>query len=113
MLVPGLGQAFQFLGFVGGTSAITRMHLYLILEIALLYGMDIEDEARVPEILAVVAATGLAAGLPLLAGVLDINPLFSLPAGGITAWAAARMIGEQAIRLYSGAAKELTPAPST
>jgi len=113
MLVPGLGQAFQFLGFVGGTSAITRMHLYLILEIALLYGMDIEDEARIPEMLAVVAATGLAAGVPLLAGVLDINPVFSLPVGGITACAAARMIGEEAIRLYSGPAKELTPAPST
>jgi len=113
MLVPGLGQAFQFLGFVGGTSAITRMHLYLILEIALLYGMDIEDEARIPEMLAVVAATGLAAGVPLLAGVLDINPVFSLPVGGITACAAARMIGEEAIRLYSGLAKKLTPATST
>jgi hypothetical protein len=112
MLLPGLGQAFQFLGFVGGTSVITRMHLYLILEIALLYGMDIDDEARVPEMLAVVAATGLAAGVPLLANVLDITPVFSLPAGGITACAAARMIGEEAIRLYSGSAKELTPAPS-
>jgi hypothetical protein len=50
---------FEFLGFVGGTAAITRMHLYLILEIALLYGMDIDDEARVPEMIAVVAATSL------------------------------------------------------
>jgi len=113
MVVPGLGQAFQFLGLVGGISAITRMHLYLILEIALLYGMDIDDEARVPEMLSVVAATGLATGAPLLVNVLDFNPLFSLPAGGITAWAAARMIGEEAIRLYSGPAKELTPAPPT
>ena len=37
MLIPGLGQALQLLGFVGGASALTRMHLYLILEIALLY----------------------------------------------------------------------------
>ncbi|MGC9964424.1 MAG: hypothetical protein ABSE08_03370 [Syntrophobacteraceae bacterium] len=111
MLVPGLGQAFQFLGFVGGTSAITRMHLYLILEIALLYGTDIEDEARVPEMLAVVAATGLAAGAPLLANVFDINPLFCLPVGGITASAAARMIGEEAIRYYSKPADEFIPAP--
>ncbi len=110
MAVPGLGQVFRFLGFVGGTSVITRMHLYLILEIALLYGMDIDDEARVPEMLAVVAGTGLATGVPLLADVLDINPLFSLPAGGITASAAARIIGEQAIRLYSTPAKELSPS---
>ena len=48
MLIPGLGLTFEFLGFVGGTSAIIRMHLYLILEIALLYGKDIDDEARVP-----------------------------------------------------------------
>ncbi len=112
MLVPGLGQVFQFLGFVGGTSAVTRMHLYLILEIALLYGVDIEDEARVPEMLSVVAATGVAAGVPLLANVLDFTAL-SLPVGGITAYAAARMIGEEAIRLYSGSAKELAPAPTT
>ena len=30
-LIPGLGQAFEFLGLVGGASALTRMHLYLIL----------------------------------------------------------------------------------
>jgi len=59
LLIPGLGLTFEFLGFVGGTAAITRMHLYLILEIALLYGMDIDDEARVPEMIAVVAATSL------------------------------------------------------
>ncbi len=112
MVIPGLGLTFEFLGFVGGTSAIIRMHLYLIMEIALLYGKDIDDEARVPEMLAVVAATGLATGLPLLADVVGINPLLSLPLGGITACAAARMIGEQAIRLYSEPAQELTPAPS-
>lgn len=112
MLIPGLGQAFKFLGFVGGTSAVTRMHLYLILEIALLYGRDIEDEARVPEMLAVVAATGVAAGVPLLADVLGLSPLLSMPVGGVTAYTAALLIGEEAIRLYSEPAKELSPAPS-
>lgn len=113
MLIPGLGLAFEFLGFVGGTSALIRMHLYLILEIALLYGMDIDDEARVPEMLAVVASTGIATGAPLIAEVLGVNPLFTLPVGGITACAAARIIGDEAIRLYSAPAKELTLAPST
>jgi hypothetical protein len=107
MLVPGLGQAFQVMGLVGGASAITRMHLYLILEIALLYDRDIEDSARVQEMLAVVAATGLAAGAPLLANVFDINPLLSLPAAGITACAVAQMIGEEAIRFYGKPEKEL------
>ena len=112
MLVPGLGQAIKFLGFVGGTSVITRMHLYLILEIALLHGKDIDDAARVPEMLAVVAATGLAAGVPFLADAFDINPLVSLPAGGVTASVAAQMIGEQAIRFYSNSSTKLEPAES-
>jgi hypothetical protein len=98
-LVPGLGQAFEFLGFVGGASALTRMHLYLILEIALLYGKDIDDEARVPEMVSVVASTGLAAGLSLFAGA--ANALLPIPVGGITASVAAGMIGKEAIRLYS------------
>ena len=106
MVIPGLGMAFEFLGFVGGTSAITRMHLYLILEIALLYGKDIDDKARVPEMLAVAGATALAAGVSLIPAVLAITPILPVPVGGITAAAAARLIGEEAIRLYSGQAKE-------
>ena len=80
-LVPGLGSAVQFLGVAGGTSVLSRMHLYLILEIAHLYGKDLDDEARVPEMLSVVAATGLAAGVSLLSGGLDLHALLPLPVG--------------------------------
>ncbi len=100
VLLPGLGQALTLLGFVGGASAITRMHLYLILEIALVYGKDIEDEARVSEMAAVVAVTGAAAAAPLLVHALELNPLYAIPAGGLTATAVTRLIGERAIRLY-------------
>jgi hypothetical protein len=110
-LVPGVGYAFEFLGLVGGTSVLSRMHLYLILEIALLYGKSIDDEARVAEMLSVVAATGLAAGVSFLSGALDIHDLLPLPVGGITASAAARMIGEEAIRLYSAPMVEIAPQP--
>jgi hypothetical protein len=106
-LIPGLGQAYELLGMVGGAAAITRMHLYLILEIGLIYGKDIDDKARVPEMMSVVAATGLVAGGSLLAGM--FNPFLSIPISGIAATAAARMIGEQAIRLYSSPAEELVP----
>ena len=85
----------------GGTSALTRMHLYLILEIALLYVKDIDDQARVPEMVSVVLATGLAAGTPLLVRALEVNPLFALPAGGLTSATAAKFIGESAIRHYT------------
>jgi len=102
-LIPGLGQTLQLLGLVGGGAALTRMHLFLILEIALLYGKDIDEHERVPEMAAVVAATGLAAGTPLLLNAFDLNPLVALPASGLTASAVARLIGESAIRFYGQA----------
>jgi hypothetical protein len=112
MLIPGLGLALGLLGFVGGASALTRMHLYLIMEIALLYGKDIDDKARVPEMVSVVMATGLAAGAPLLVQALEINPLLALPAGGLTTAAVAKLIGESAIRHYSRELPEpAAPAP--
>jgi len=112
MLIPGLGQALALLGFVGGASALTRMHLYLIMEIALLYGKDIDDQARVPEMVSVVLATGLAAGAPLLTQILKVNPLFALPAGGLTCAGAAQLVGESAIRHYSRELLEAeAPAP--
>jgi hypothetical protein len=102
MLIPGLGQTLQLLGVVGGASCLTRMHLYLIMEIALLFGRDIDDRARVPEMVAVVAATGLAAGTPWLLNAVDLNPPLSLPAAGLTAAGLAWLIGERAIQLYRG-----------
>jgi hypothetical protein len=110
-LLPGIGQALQLLGFVGGASALTRMHLYLILEIALAYGKDIDDEARVPEMVAVVAATGLAASAPLAFQALDLNPLFALPASGLTAAGVAHLIGETAIQHYSAEIERARSVP--
>ena len=100
MLIPGVGQVLELIGLVGGASVLTRMHLYLILEIALLFGKDIDDEARVSEMMAVVAATGLAAVAPAAVSALDFNPLYAIPAAGMTASGVARLIGEGAIRFY-------------
>jgi len=113
MLIPGVGQALRLLGFVGGAAALTRMHLYLILEIALLYGRDIDDQARVPEMVSVVAATGLAAGAPLLFQAFEMSPLLALPTGGLTSASVAQLIGESAIRFYSQEGLETAgPAPT-
>ena len=100
-MIPVIGYAVKMLGFVGGTSALVRMHLYLILEIALLYGKDIDDEARVPEMAAVVAGTGVAVGAPFVADALGFHPLVAMATGGLSAWTACRLIGESAIRYYS------------
>ena len=111
LLVPGLGKALQLLGVVGGASAVTRMHLYLIMEIALLYGKDIDDQARVSEMIAVVLASGFGAGAPLIVHALEMNPLWALPLGGLTSASVVKMIGESAIRFYSEEATDtLVPA---
>jgi uncharacterized protein (DUF697 family) len=99
-MIPGIGQALKIIGFVGGTSALVRMHLYLILQIALLYGKDIDDQDRVPEMVAVVAATSLAVGTPFLAEVLGLHPLLSMVTGSLAALSMSRLIGESAIRYY-------------
>ena len=100
-MIPGVGHALQILGFVGGTSALVRMHLYLILQIALLYGNDIDDQARVPEMLAVVAGTSLAVGAPFVADVLGLHPLWSMITGSLAVLSMSRLIGKSAIRYYS------------
>jgi hypothetical protein len=88
------------------------MHLYLILEIALVYGRDVDDQARVPEMAAVVAATGLAAGTPIALQALEINPFYAIPASGLSAVTVAQLIGHAAIRYYGGPATEAAATPS-
>lgn len=109
-LIPGLGQTLQALGVVMGASALTRMHLYMILEIALLYGKDIDDQARVPELMAVVAATGASVAVPFLVSALGFNPLVSIPVAGLTASTTTQLIGSMAIRYYSETLSETASA---
>ena len=105
-LIPAAGNVWKLAGFAGGASVMTRMHLYLILEIALLYGQDIEDKARVPELIGVIAASGAAAATPYLVSQLQWNPLTAIPASGLTASLVTQIVGAQAIRLYKKKAKQ-------
>jgi len=104
-LFPQVGVVIKMIGTVGASSMMTRLHLYLILEIALVYGKDLDDNARVGEMAAVVAATGLSVAAPMLVKMLGLHPLYTLPVGGLSAKAATRMIGNTAIKLYSGELK--------
>lgn len=99
-LFPIAGNVLKMAGFVGGASMLARMNLYLILEIALLYGQDIDDRARVPEMMAVVAASGLSAASPFLVKALDWHPAAAIPASGLTATVVAKLVGESAIAFY-------------
>lgn len=96
-------------GVATSTHAMMRMHLDLILEIALLYGHDIDDRARVREIIAIVAATGLTFFTPLLLRAMKLNPWYAVPAGSLTVTAVNRLIGEAAIRYYRGTSTQGTP----
>lgn len=113
MLFPGLGNAIKGLGAAGGAAILTRMHLYLILEIALVYGMDIDDQERVGEMVQVVLATGIMAGAPFLLEIFGFNPLLAMPAAAFSAAAVAQLIGEQAISYYRQAAEKLPEAAET
>ncbi len=99
-LIPVASNVWKLAGFAGGASLMTRMHLYLILEIALLFDQDIEDKGRVPEIIAVIAASGASAAAPLLVSQFKWNPLAAIPVSGLTATAVTQLIGMEAIRLY-------------
>jgi len=104
-MIPLAGSALKFGGFAGGASVMTRMHLYLILEIALLYGHDIDDQARVAEMMSIVAASGIAAGTPFLITALNWHRLAAIPTAGITVMATTQLIGAAAIRHYSKTAR--------
>lgn len=99
-LLPGIGQFLKLMGVVMGASALTRMHLYLILEIALIYDKDIDDKARVVEMIAVVAATGAAIAAPQVVDALKLDALFSIPIAGLTGPLVTQLIGNAAIQYY-------------
>ncbi|MCG6939903.1 MAG: hypothetical protein LJE69_01455 [Thiohalocapsa sp.] len=117
-LFPAAGQFLTFAGVVGAASILTRMHLYLILEIACVYGEDIDDLARVPEMVAVIAATGMGATAPQLLAGYKLGPMVSVGAGALSMAAVTRLIGFAATRFYAGrhsaeaAAPEAQPEPA-
>lgn len=108
-LFPAVGQALKLAGLVGAGSMLTRMHLYLILEIACIYGEDIDDVARVSEMMAVVAATGLGAAAPSLMDAFQINPIYSVPAGALSMATTTKLIGTAAVQFYSAEALAGSP----
>lgn len=112
LLLPGVGNALRLVGVAGGTAIMMQMHIGLILEIALLFGRDIDDHARVKEMLAVLALSGLASGSPFL--VRKMKPWYALLSTGATVSTVGGFIGETAIRYYGRGqtASGTQPVPS-
>jgi hypothetical protein len=101
VLFPAAGQLLKYAGVVGAASMLARMHLYLILEIACVYGHDIDDLARVPEMLAVVAATGAGGTAPQLLARWNPAPWMTVGTGALSMAAVTRLIGLAATRFYA------------
>jgi hypothetical protein len=100
--IPAIGPAFRFLGLASGTTATMILNMTLLMQIALLYGYDIDDRARFKELMAVIAATGISSAstfvLPQLA---NLAPGIRAIAGGATIFTTAQLIGETAIKYFS------------
>lgn len=101
MFIPSVGTPLKILGIAGGTTVMMRMHMALLLEIAHLFDRDIDDIARLKEMAAVIALTGLASGgTPALSRALSLNPWYALLTGAISVSSVSQLIGETAIRYY-------------
>ena len=101
LFVPGIGPVIKMMGLAGGATVIMRMHLTLILEIAMLFGRDIDEKDRLKEMAAVIAVSGLATGSTLLSEVFALKPYIAVLTGGMAVTVISQLIGEAAIRYYS------------
>ena len=108
--IPGIGPAFRFLGLASGTTATMILNMTLLLQIALLYGYDIDDRARFKELLAVIAATGVSSAstfvLPQFA---NLSPGIKGVAGGAVILTTGQLIGEIAIKYFSRNQSSIDP----
>ena len=98
-------KSLRIIGIAGGSVVLTRLHIELILKIALIFGKNIDDRERVPEILAVIAAT---VPLLMLSGTRRKDNSSSSASGlqvfavsGILGAAGTYLLGRTAIWYYS------------
>jgi hypothetical protein len=101
LVVPAFGPALKLAGIATGSTVMIRLNMTLLLQIALLYGHDIDDKARLKEMAAIVAASGLASGTSLLPHLSRLKPYYEAILGGASVITVGQLIGEAAIRYYS------------
>ena len=102
-LIPGISPFLKFLGIATGTSVMVILNMTMLLQIALVYGHNIDDRARLKEMWAIIAASGLAGGSSLLPIFSTLTPNYRAVAGATTVTMVSQLIGEAAIRYYRGA----------
>ncbi len=99
-LLPGIGAPLKLVGIAGATSALVRMHMAMVLEIALIHGFDIDDQARLKDSIIVLTATGFASATPTLARAAGLKSGASMVAGTMATAAVSELIGDSAIAYY-------------
>ncbi len=112
LAVPATGPLFRFLGIASGTTVMVILNMTLLLQIALAYGYDIDDRARVKELLAVIGITGFASSSAfVIPQYMALEPGPRAVAGGATMVAASQALGEAAIKYFNrSTASENAPA---
>lgn len=110
--LPGVGPTLKIIGMAGGASVLMRMHMALVLEIALLFGHDIDEPERLKEIAAIILASGLVACTPLLTQAFNLKSYYALITGGMTVSSASKLIGDAALIYYRKRAQANTILPN-
>ena len=100
-IVPN-NKTLRIIGIAGGSVVLTRMHIELILKIALIFGKDIDSKDRIPEIIAVITAT---VPVMLLSGTgrkdSTESGLYVFALSGVLGAACTYLIGRAAIQYYA------------
>jgi hypothetical protein len=112
LFLPGAGPALKLLGVAGGASVLMRMHMAMVLEIALLFGHDIDESERLKDIAAVIAASGLVACTPYLTRALNMKSYYAVLTGAMTVSSVSQLVGETAVIYYRNRALAKTRLPS-
>ena len=89
-----------------GFSVMIRLNMTLLLQIAMLFGHDIDDQARLKEMAAIIAASGLASSTSLLPYVFNLEPRTKAVLGGTSVMTVSQLIGETATRYYNHSATD-------
>lgn len=100
LVLPAIAGPLKLLGVAGAASVLVRMHMAMILEIALLFGFDIDHRARLKEIAVVVAATGLASAAGPVARANGVSTRQSMLSGTLAVTTVGELIGRSAIAYY-------------
>jgi len=114
-LLPMVGPAFRFLGLATGTTFMMILNMTLVMQIALLYGYELDDRARLRELLAAITATALtSSSTSLIPQLARLKPGMKAIAGGTAIMTTSQLIGEIAIKSFSAKQRSAeTPVQQT